>query len=126
MKFSDIQLSDKELWGQFQTAYHQGDFATALSMLNNTQLNNKALTADILNALTDYIVQVEQYNDPDYANDRIRIERQIPTDLTSGEVYFDWTNPPPYTFSEVSALRYTFSDVNNLGLTWYYANRGGW
>ena len=86
MKFSDIQLSDKELWGQFQTAYQQGDFATALSMLNNTQLNNKALTADILNALTDYIVQVEQYNDPDYANDRIRIERQIPTDLTSGEV----------------------------------------
>ena len=126
MKFSDIQLSDKELWGQFQTAYQQGDFATALSMLNNTQLNNKALTADILNALTDYIVQVEQYNDPDYANDRIRIERQIPTDLTSGEVYFDWTNPPPYTFSEVSALRYTFSDVDNLGLTWYYANKGGW
>lgn len=126
MKFSDIQLSDKELWGQFQTAYQQGDFATALSMLSNTQLKNKALTADILNALTDYIVQVEQYNDPDYANDRIRIERQVPTDLTSGEVYFDWTNPPPYTFSEVSALRYTFGDVNNLGLTWYYANKGGW
>lgn len=126
MKFSDIQLSDKELWGQFQTAYQQGDFATAFSMLNNTQLKNKALTADILNALTDYIVQVEQYNDPDYANDKIRIERQVPTDLTSGEVYFDWTNPPPYTFSEVSALRYTFDDVDNLGLTWYYANKGGW
>ena len=126
MKFSDIQLSDKELWGQFQTAYQQGDFATALSMLNNTQLKNKALTADILNALTDYITQVEQYNDPDYANDRIRIERQVPTDLTSGEVYFDWTNPPPYIFSEVSALRYTFGDVDNLGLTWYYANKGGW
>lgn len=126
MKFSDIQLTDKQLWGQFQTAYQQGNFATALSMLNNAQLNNKALTADILNALTDYIVQVEQFNDSDYSNDRIRIERQVPTDLTSGEVYFDWTNPPSYTFSEVDSLRYKFSGIDNLGLTWYYANRGGW
>ena len=59
-------------------------------------------------------------------NDRIRIERQIPTDLTSGEVYFDWTNPPPYTFSQVDSLGYKFSDVDNLGLNWFYADRGGW
>lgn len=126
MKFSDIQLTDKQLWGQFQTAFQQGDFATALALLNNTQLKNKALTAEYLNALTDYIVQVEQLNDPDYANDRIRIERQIPTDLNNGEVYFDWTNSPPYTFSQVDSLRYKFTDVDNLGLNWFYANRGGW
>ena len=126
MKYTDIQLTDKELWAQFQSLYKSGDYASALAILQNTQLNNKALTADILNALTDYIVQVEQFNDPDYANDRIRIERQIPTDLTSGEVYFDWTNPPSYTFSQVDSLGYKFSDVDNLGLNWFYANRGGW
>lgn len=126
MKFSDIQLTDKQLWGQFQIAFQQGDFATALALLNNTQLKNKALTAEYLNALTNCIVQVEQLNDPDYANDRIRVEQQIPTDLNSGEVYFDWTNSPPYTFSQVDSLRYKFADVDNLGLNWFYANRGGW
>ena len=63
MKFKDIQLTDKELWGQFQSLYKSGDYVSALAMLQNTQLKNKALTADILNALTDYIVQVEQLND---------------------------------------------------------------
>ena len=126
MNYKDIQLTDKELWVQFQSLYQSGNYASALAFLQNTQLNNKALTAEILNALTDYIVQVEQLNDPDYANDRIRVERQIPTDLTDGEVYFDWTNSPPYTFSQVSNLRYKFNDVDNLGLTWYYANKGGW
>ena len=126
MKYTDIQLTDKELWAQFQSFSKSGDYTSALAFLQNSQLKNKALTADILNVLTDYIVQVEQYNDPDYANDRIRIERQIPTDLTSGEVYFDWTNSPPYTFGEVNGLGYTFSNVDNLGLTWYYAEKGGW
>ena len=126
MKYTDIQLTDKELWAQFQSLYKSGDYASALAMLQNTQLKNKALTADILNALTDYIVQVEQLNDPDYANDRIRVLQQVPTDLTSGEVYFDWTNPPPYTFSQVDSLGYKFSDVDNLGLNWFYADRGGW
>ena len=126
MNYKDIQLTDKELWAQFQSLYQSGNYASALAFLQNTQLNNKALTAEILNALTDYIVQVEQLNDPDYANDRIRVERQVPTDLTDGEVYFDWTNSPPYTFGQVSSLRYKFNDVDNLGLTWRYADRGGW
>ena len=51
MKYTDIQLTDKELWAQFQSFYQSGDYASALAMLQNTQLKNKALTADILNAL---------------------------------------------------------------------------
>ena len=50
----------------------------------------------------------------------------MPTDLTTGQVYFEWTNPPPYTFAEVDALDYTFQDVDNLDITWEYADRGGW
>ena len=126
MKYTDIQLTGKELWAQFQSLYQSGDYASALAFLQNTQLNNKALTADILNALTDYIVQVEQLNDATFKADKICVESQVPADLTTGQIYFDWTNPPPYTFGQVDNLRYTFNDVDNLGLTWYYANRGGW
>ena len=126
MKYTDIQLTDKELWAQFQSLYQSGNYASALAFLQNTQLNNKVLTADILNALTDYIVQVEQLNDSTFKADKIRVESQVPADLTTGQIYFDWTNPSPYTFSEVNNLQYTFNNVDNLGLTWRYADRGGW
>ena len=126
MKFKDIQLTDKELWAQFQSLYQTGNYASALAILQNTQLSNKALTADILNALTDYIVQVEQLNDLTFKADKIRVESQVPTDLTNGQVYFDYLNSPPYTFNKVSTLGYTFKNVDDLNLTWYYIDRGGW
>ena len=91
MKYTDIQLTDKELWAQFQSLYKSGDYASALAMLQNTQLNNKALTADILNALTDYIVQVEQLNDSTFKTDKIPCQVNRPTQLT-GQVWFEVTN----------------------------------
>lgn len=124
MRFQDIQLKDKELWGQFQAMCQAGDYDSALAFLQNTQLNNKALTAEILNALTDYIVQVEQLNDPNFKADKIQLSKRPPAGMTSGQVYFRWL--APYLFNEVDALGYTFNDVDNLGLTWRYADRGGW
>ena len=91
MKFKDIQLTDKELWGQFQSLCQSGDYTSALAMLQNTQLNNKALTADILNALTDYIVQVEQFNDSTFKTDKIPCQVNQPTQST-GQVWFEVTN----------------------------------
>ena len=91
MKYIDIQLTDKELWAQFQSLYQSGDYAGALAMLQNTQLNNKALTADILNALTDYIVQVEQLNDSTFKTDKIPCQINRPTQLT-GQVWFEVTH----------------------------------
>lgn len=126
MKFSDIQIADKTLWNQVQQAWANGDYTTALNIMNNAQLKYKILNAQALNETTSKLVEVEQLNDPTYANDRIKVERQVPTDLKKGEVYFDWTNPPPYTFAEVDALNYTFEDVDNLGITWGEADKGGW
>lgn len=126
MKFSDIQLADKTLWQQIQEEWSKGNFASAQAIMSNTQLDKKVLTAKSLNDLTDKIVEVEQLNDPTYANDRIKIERQVPTDLTTGQVYFEWTNSPPYTWAEVDARNYTFADVDALGINWAYADRGGW
>lgn len=126
MKFSDIQLADKTLWQQIQEEWSKGNFASAQAIMSNTQLDKKVLTAKSLNDLTDKIVEVEQLNDPTYANDRIKIERQVPTDLTTGQVYFEWTNSPPYTWAEVDARNYTFADIDALGINWAYADRGGW
>ena len=91
MKYTDIQLTDKELWAQFQSLYKSGDYASALAMLQNTQLKNKALTADILNALTDYIVQVEQFNDSTFKTEKILCQANQPTQST-GQVWFEVTN----------------------------------
>ena len=91
MKYTDIQLTDKELWAQFQSLYKSGDYTSALSLLQNTQLKNKALTADILNALTNYIVQVEQLNDSTFKADKIPCQVNQPTQLT-GQVWFEVTN----------------------------------
>ena len=91
MNCKDIQLTDKELWAQFQSLYQSGNYASALAFLQNTQLNNKALTAEILNALTDYIVQVEQLNDSTFKADKIPCQVNRPTQLT-GQVWFEVTN----------------------------------
>lgn len=91
MKYTDIQLTDKELWAQFQSLYKSGNYASALSLLQNTQLKNKALTADILNALTDYIVQVEQLNDSTFKTDKILCQVNQPTQST-GQVWFEISN----------------------------------
>ena len=91
MKYTDIQLTDKELWAQFQSLYKSGDYASALAMLQNTQLENKTLTADILNALTDYIVQVEQLNDSTFKTDKILCQVNQPTQST-GQVWFEISN----------------------------------
>lgn len=126
MKFSDIQLADKALWQQIQEEWSKGNVDSAQAIMSNTQLDKKVLTAKSLNDLTDKIVEVEQLNDPTYANDKIKVEPQVPTDLTTGQVYFEWTNTPLYTWAEVDARNYTFADVDALGINWAYADRGGW
>ena len=90
MRFQDIQLKDKELWGQFQAMCQAGDYASALALLQNTQLANKALTADVLNAFTNYIVQIENTSDSSFKQDRIPCQVEQPTQNT-GEVWFEVT-----------------------------------
>lgn len=90
MKYTGIQLTDKELWAQFQSLYQSGDYASALSLLQNTQLNNKALTADALNVLTAYLVQVENLNDSSFKQDKIPCQAEQPMQ-NIGEVWFEIT-----------------------------------
>ena len=91
MKFKDIQLTDKDLWAQFQSLYQSGDYASALSLLQNSQLSGKGLIADVLNATTDYLVQVENLNDPDFKADRAVVQSSQPVQA-AGYLWFQVTN----------------------------------
>ena len=91
MKYTDIQLTDKELWAQFQSLYQSGDYASALSLLQNTQLTNKGLTADVLNAITAHLVQVENLNDSTFKADRPPVQANQPTQ-SAGQLWFQVTN----------------------------------
>lgn len=91
MNFKDIQLTDKELWAQFQSLYQSGDYASALSLLQNAQLTNKGLTADVLNAITAHLVQVENLNDSTFKADRPPVQANQPTQ-TTGQLWFQVTN----------------------------------
>ena len=91
MRFQDIQLKDKELWGQFQTMCQAGNYASALVLLQNTQLSGKGLTAEILNALTDYIVQIQNTSDPSFKQDRIPCQAEQPTQQGINEIWFEIT-----------------------------------
>ena len=91
MKFKDIQLTDKELWAQFQSLYQSGDYASALSLLQNSQLSGKSLIADVLNATTDYLVQVENLNDPNFKADKVVVQSSQPVQST-GYLWFQVTN----------------------------------
>ena len=91
MKYTDIQLTDKELWAQFQSLYQSGDYASALSLLQNSQLSGKGLVADVLNAITDYLVHVENLNDPDFKADRPVVQSSQPVQ-SAGYLWFQVTN----------------------------------
>ena len=91
MKFKDIQLTDKELWAQFQSLYQSSDYASALTLLQNSQLSSKSLIADVLNVTTNYLVQVENLNDPDFKADRAVVQSSQPVQST-GYLWFQVTN----------------------------------
>lgn len=91
MKYTDIQLTDKDLWAQFQSLYQSGDYTNAFSLLQNPQLSGKGLVADVLNAITDYLVQVENLNDPDFKADRAVVQSSQPVQST-GYLWFQVTN----------------------------------
>ena len=91
MNYKDIQLTDKELWAQFQSLYQSGDYANALTLLQNSQLSGKGLVADVLNVITDYLVQVENLNDPDFKADRAVVQSSQPVQAT-GYLWFQVTN----------------------------------
>lgn len=124
MRFSDIQLSDKELWLQVKDLWRQSKYSQVFSLFQNEQLNKKNLNAKSLNDLTDYIVQLENTKDDSFKADKIKVSRKYPADLENGKVFFKWTDP--YTFNEVDNFNYTFNGIDTLNVTWAKVDEGEW
>nr|DAE92057.1 MAG TPA: hypothetical protein [Siphoviridae sp. ctKy93] len=124
MRFSDIQISDKELWLQAKDLWRQSKYSQVFSLFQNEQLNKKILNAKSLNDLTDYIVQLENTKDDSFKADKIKVSKTYPTVLENDKVFFKWAGP--YTFSEVDNLNYIFNYIDTLNVTRAKVDEGEW
>lgn len=125
MIFSDIQLSDKAIWQRYKEIWgNKSNYDFIRAILDSQDIKPKSLDADMLNALTDLIVDTEKLNDPDFLKYLIQVSKLPPEGLEDGEIYFDWI--APLLFSEIDAKNYTFADVENLNITGDKVNKGEW
>lgn len=123
MKFSDIQINDRELWTRIKNTWESGNYSAVLAILADAQLQDKGTTAKVLNDMTNRIVGLERQYKP---KDIIKVLREPPKSIEVGKVYFDWTNLAPYIFFQVDELLYTFKDIDGLGINWSRVDKGGW
>lgn len=88
MNYLDIQLEDEATRQQFMSYMNKGQYQAALDLLT-AQFQPKAMTAQTLNSLTDKIVQVENLNDTNFKNNKIKVSATPPEGLPVGGVYFE-------------------------------------
>ncbi len=93
MNYQDIHLEDKTLWNQLQSAWEQGDYATALNVLKNASLSDKQLNAATINALTTELLRLQSQDDTGFKQDKIVVSAEPPADLADGKVYFRLIGP---------------------------------
>lgn len=105
MKYQDIHLADKSLWQQYQQYMQAGQTAQALALLENIQLADKGLTADVFNGLTTEMVRLEnQGKDSTWSKETIPMDFVAPSGLTSGNVYFKITNVAYWQLKPINLL----------------------
>lgn len=85
LKYQDIHLEDKSLWNQFQSAWEQDDYTTALSKLQDSSVTDKQLNAAVINDTTTELLRLQTQSDTDFKVNKIKID---PATKTAGEVYF--------------------------------------
>lgn len=85
----ELHLSDKTLRNNYIQNWESGDYSSCISILQNEQLTNKKLIAEVLNNITSDIVDLENNSDPSFKADKIIVSSAIPTGLSSGEVWFE-------------------------------------
>lgn len=89
MKYQDIHLADKSLWQQYQQYMQAGQTAQALALLENAQLADKGMTADVFNGLTTEMVRLEnQGKDSTWSKSVIPMAKRAPAGMQSGDMYF--------------------------------------
>ena len=87
-KYSDIDISKREDWGNFIELMQQGKYTEALAVLQGTSFENIATTAAFWNTLFNYIVNTEELKDDTFKSTKIQTSSTTPADLTTGQIYF--------------------------------------
>ena len=87
-KYSDIDISKREDWGNFIELMQQGKYTEALAVLQGTSFENIATTAAFWNTLFNYIVNTEELKDDTFKSTKIQTSSAAPADLTTGQIYF--------------------------------------
>ena len=87
-KYSDIDISKREDWGNFIELMQQGKYTEALAGLQGTSFENIATTAAFWNTLFNYIVDTEELKDDTFKSTKIQTSSTAPADLTTGQIYF--------------------------------------
>ena len=86
-KYSDIDISKREDWGNFIELMQQGKYTEALAVLQGTSFENIATNALFWNTLFNYIVDTELKDDT-FKSTKIQTSLTAPADLTTGQIYF--------------------------------------
>lgn len=84
----DIHIQDNTLWETFRTQWQNADYTSALTTLQNSQLDSKYFGADVINYMTGWLTTVQNLNDPTWKDDLIQTSSTAPSTLSTGEVYF--------------------------------------
>ena len=87
-KYSDIDISKREDWGNFIELMQQGKYTEALAVLQGTSFENIATNALFWNTLFNYIVNTEELKDDTFKPTKIQTSSTAPADLTTGQIYF--------------------------------------
>ena len=72
MKYQDIHLADKTKWRQFVGLWQNGSYDAAINLLSDTELKDKIVNAEVLNAITSQVVHLEENDDPTFKDDIIK------------------------------------------------------
>lgn len=88
MKYQDLHLSDVDLNTRFKQYMSAGQYEAALAILQNDQLTDKTVVAELFNYVTNRLVEVQSTSDPTFKQDKIKVATEPPAGMTSGQVYF--------------------------------------
>lgn len=87
-KYRDIDISKRSDWAGFIELMQQGKYTEALAVLQGTSFENIAANAAFWNTLFAYIVDTEELQDTTFKATKIQTSTTAPSELTTGEVYF--------------------------------------
>lgn len=88
-KWQDIQIPDRNLWSQIHSLWKNGNYAQAISILQNIQLVDKWNDANKINQLTSKIVYLEKLDDPSFKKGIPITSEYPPANINLNQVWFD-------------------------------------